>query len=165
MPLARLLAAALLLCSAPGFAQTSKKGTNLSGNLSIICIPSAATPSEPWRIVPNLPADLGSRPALLEHLRNGRMGSDSGRPVCRGSFTDFLTPAMGTTWLSATTGIPKVAVLNSQSDLACYAIRSYLVARDSKDSDSTHPAGYSTCLPSDRYRVKSAEIRTYSVDH
>ena len=25
------------------------------------------------------------------------------------------------------------------------AIRSYVVARDSKDSDSTHPVGYSTC--------------------
>ncbi len=46
-----------------------------------------------------------------------------------------------------------------EGDTTCYAIRSYVVARDAKDSDSTHPAGYSTCRPSDRYRVKSAEIR------
>jgi len=36
---------------------------------------------------------------------------------------------------------------------ACYAIRSYVVARDSKDSDATHLAGYSTCRPANRYRV------------
>ncbi len=45
------------------------------------------------------------------------------------------------------------------TDTTCFAIRSYVVARDSKDSDSTHPAGYSTCQPSNRYRVRSAEIR------
>ena len=45
------------------------------------------------------------------------------------------------------------------NDPTCYTIRSYVVARDSKDSDSTHPAGYSTCLPSDRYHVKTAEMR------
>lgn len=36
---------------------------------------------------------------------------------------------------------------------ACYAIRSYVVARDSKDSDATHLVGYSTCRPANRYRV------------
>lgn len=38
----------------------------------------------------------------------------------------------------------------------CYAIRSYVVARDSKDSDSVHPAGYSTCVPSNKVQLKSA---------
>ncbi len=41
----------------------------------------------------------------------------------------------------------------------CYTIRSYVVARDSKDSDSVHPAGYSTCQPASRYRLKSAVMR------
>lgn len=36
---------------------------------------------------------------------------------------------------------------------ACYTIRSYVVARDSKDSDATHLVGYSTCRPANRYRV------------
>ena len=36
---------------------------------------------------------------------------------------------------------------------ACYSIRSYVVARDSKDSDATHLVGYSTCRPANRYRV------------
>lgn len=36
---------------------------------------------------------------------------------------------------------------------ACYSIRSYVVARDSKGSDATHLVGYSTCRPANRYRV------------
>jgi len=36
---------------------------------------------------------------------------------------------------------------------ACYSIRSYVVARDNKDSDATHLVGYSTCRPANRYRV------------
>ena len=44
-------------------------------------------------------------------------------------------------------------------DTLCYTIRSYVVARDSKNSDSVHPVGYSTCQPAGRYRLKSAEIR------
>ena len=42
----------------------------------------------------------------------------------------------------------------------CLKIRSYVVARDSKDSDSTHPVRYSTCQPSTRYRLKTTEMRT-----
>lgn len=38
----------------------------------------------------------------------------------------------------------------------CYAIRSYVVARDSKDSESVHPVGYSTCVPSKKVQLKSA---------
>lgn len=44
-----------------------------------------------------------------------------------------------------------------EADAMCYTIRSYVVARDSKHSDSTHPVGYSTCQPASRYRLKTAE--------
>ena len=44
----------------------------------------------------------------------------------------------------------------------CYKIRSYVVARDSKDSDSVHPVGYSTCQPASRYRLKKTQIQTGS---
>ncbi len=36
----------------------------------------------------------------------------------------------------------------------CYAIRSYVVARDSKDSEATHPVAYSTCQPASRYQLR-----------
>ena len=42
-------------------------------------------------------------------------------------------------------------------DTVCYTIRSYVVARDRKDSDSVHPVGYSTCQPSNRYRLRTTE--------
>jgi hypothetical protein len=43
------------------------------------------------------------------------------------------------------------------ADTLCYSIRSYVVKRDSKHSDSVHPAGYSTCVPAARYRLKTAD--------
>lgn len=49
-------------------------------------------------------------------------------------------------------------------DTLCFTMRSYVVARDSKDSDSVHPAGYSTCLPASRYRLRTTEIRTLTPD-
>jgi hypothetical protein len=50
------------------------------------------------------------------------------------------------------------------SDATCYTIRTYVVARDSKDSDSTHPAGYSTCQPSAQYQLKTTVLRSGSQD-
>lgn len=41
--------------------------------------------------------------------------------------------------------------------ITCLAIRSYVVKRDSKDSDSVHLAGYTTCVPAARFRLKTAE--------
>ena len=42
------------------------------------------------------------------------------------------------------------------ADHYCLKIRSYLMARDGKNSDSTHQVGYSTCLPASRYRLRTA---------
>ena len=43
----------------------------------------------------------------------------------------------------------------AQSDV-CYSIRGYRVTRDDPASDSTRPAGYSTCQPATRFDVKDA---------
>jgi len=45
----------------------------------------------------------------------------------------------------------------ADADTICYTLRAYIVARDSKHSDSTHPVGYSTCHPASRYRLKTAD--------
>lgn len=47
-------------------------------------------------------------------------------------------------------------------DTLCYKMRSYVVARDRKDSDSVHPVGYSTCQPASRYRLRTTEMRIWS---
>lgn len=41
----------------------------------------------------------------------------------------------------------------SDGDGLCYTMRSYVVARDSKHSDATHPVSYSTCQKASRYRL------------
>ena len=43
-----------------------------------------------------------------------------------------------------------------QDEKMCYTIRTYRVARESPDSDSTRPAGYSTCQRSTRFQLKEA---------
>lgn len=43
-----------------------------------------------------------------------------------------------------------------QDKNTCYTIRAYRVARESPDSDSTRPAGYSTCQPATRFQLKDA---------
>jgi hypothetical protein len=46
-------------------------------------------------------------------------------------------------------------------DASCAYMRTYRVKRDSPDSDSTRPAGYTTCVPLAKFRVllKTAEPR------
>jgi hypothetical protein len=43
-------------------------------------------------------------------------------------------------------------------DNVCYTVRSYLVARESRDSDVTLPVGYRTCTPSSKFGVKRADL-------
>jgi hypothetical protein len=45
-------------------------------------------------------------------------------------------------------------------DVFCYTMRSYVVARDSKHSDSVHPVGYSTCQPASKYRLRTTQMTT-----
>jgi hypothetical protein len=42
-------------------------------------------------------------------------------------------------------------------DLTCYTIHSYLVKRQSRDSDVTEPVGHSTCQRASKYSVKTVE--------
>ena len=126
MPLGRFLLTAIFLCSLPALAQqqllTGKidKGQSAPDFRS----PTAATPSEPWRIIPKNDKDKG----IVVH-------------------SDDIGP----------NGIPVAAGGRLEAETLCYSIRAYVVARDSKHSDSTHPVGYSTCQRASRYRLKTAE--------
>ena len=44
---------------------------------------------------------------------------------------------------------------DSQPDTYCFKMRSYLMARDSRDSDSTRLVGYTTCHPAARIQLKT----------
>ena len=128
MPFGRLLLTALFLCSLPAFSQDQAL---ISGKISSnaqqspdLRTPPAATPSEPWKIIPQ---------------------SDKDKDLI------VITPEMDRKGIVVSPEGPLAA------DTTCYAIRSYVVKRDSKDSDSVHPVGYSTCLPATRYRLKTAD--------
>jgi hypothetical protein len=43
-----------------------------------------------------------------------------------------------------------------QDEKTCFTIRAYRVARESPDSDSTRPVGYSTCQSTTRFQLKEA---------
>lgn len=138
MTLARLLATALLFCSLALFAQEPLPGQLIApGNVRSTT--PAPTPSEPWRIIPDQPL-YGLEQNSPDSMRVDRFKADP----------DFnlLNPAPETMISSEA---------QRQSDTTCFAIRSYVMARDNKESDSTHPVRYSTCQPASQYHVKNAE--------
>jgi|SRR5215469_9998032 len=45
-------------------------------------------------------------------------------------------------------------------DFTCLKLRTYIVARDDKTSDVTHPVRKVNCTPARKFSVKSADIRT-----
>jgi hypothetical protein len=51
-----------------------------------------------------------------------------------------------------------------QDDALCLTMRTYKVARDDPQSDSTHRAGYSTCQPATRFQVHTAEERVFRAE-
>jgi hypothetical protein len=44
--------------------------------------------------------------------------------------------------------------IKEKRDSVCYTMRSYIVARENRDSDSTKLVGYSICQPSSKYELR-----------
>ncbi len=146
MTLASFLPAALLICSLSAFSQTQQtRPAQINRNFASSVATNTdaiAVSSEPWKIIPTRPSELG--PDSTDRFRADQYRLEQGK-VDFGNGHSRLGPKAD------------VLVSNLGADATCYAIRSYLVARDAKDSDSTHPVGYSTCQPASRYHLKSAE--------
>ena len=152
MTLIRLLLASLLLCSLSAFSQDQQIGTALvPGNdiSSYVANKDAAvTPSEPWKIIPNRPSAQSLDSA--DRIRVDQFRLDQGQVDLR---TGKSKPeAKARTLVMGLDG-------RLDDDATCYTMRSYVVARDSKDSDSTHLTGYSTCQRASKYRLKTTEQR------
>jgi len=151
MTATRLLAAALVLCSLPAFAQDHPRaGSPFGKGFYLFCPAPPATPEQPWRIIPSRPADLGLEQSPLSQIRTNeyRLVEREPDPHCY-----QYSPTMD-----------QHSQTQLYTDTICYAIRSYVVARDSKDSDSTHPVSYSTCEPAARYQLRTTEVRSRSAD-
>jgi hypothetical protein len=150
MTLIRLVLASLLLCSLSAFSQDQIINTaQMPGNeiSSYVANRDAAvTPSEPWKIIPNRSSDLSMDSA--DHIRVDQFRLDQGQVELR----------TGKSKLEAKTRTLIMGLDGRMDDDAtCYTMRSYVVARDSKNSDSTHPTGYSTCQPASKYRVRTTQ--------
>jgi hypothetical protein len=72
---ARLLAVTLILCSVSASAQESRWGAPISGNLASFhhlfffdFLGTAATALEPWRLIPEQPADASSARNPLDRI-------------------------------------------------------------------------------------------------
>ena len=150
MPVPRLLVIVLFASMSIASAQVQ----NQSGFLGSPVVNNDASKSEaqtqrePWQIIPDLKSgplfplstqsDAGSMPGhRLTHEEGFRFFMN--RPTSQSPLITLLPDGEYTT------------------DSICYSIRSYVVERDDKDSDSTHPVGSSTCQPANRYRVKKAQ--------
>ena len=175
MTLARLLPATLVLCSLPVFAQDQQSRIARASTLpcresSVTGCPvvgsllndrpsfpdrnwaTAATLEEPWKIVSNQPTDDTTAKDPINRLQIDKFKVFRSKTETR---TLLVGPeADAGLFLTGMEGL----------DGTCYAIRSYVVARDSKDSDSTHPVSYSKCQPAKRYRLRTTDMRSGPVD-
>jgi hypothetical protein len=136
MLISRLLSSSLLLavCSAPVAAQSSPENNSVGVQATE---PGGLDSAESNNLLstpnPKAELDLGSTPDRIH------VGEYSPR------LNQFSLPHV---FLLGPDGQP-------EGDTLCYAMRSYKVARDGPQSDSTHAAGYSTCQPAARFHVHS----------
>jgi hypothetical protein len=144
MTSSRFLLPIALICSSLAFAQANQESISRSDHAATPTDSQSATVvPEPWKILSdnatdaNVPQDPEAR---LEASADGKLNLHSElflppHNVLRG----FVIPPFAT------------------ADNTCFAIRSYVVARDSKNSDSTHPVGYTSCVPAAKYRIRKVD--------
>ncbi len=118
--------------------------------------PFVQSPSSSQNLIPN------------RDPRNRRKGADGRCASFEGS--DSNSPVLTTGVLSSQelgqlaertrSGAEIEQLMNGNT---CYFIRSYLMARDSKDSDSTHLVGTSTCQPARQYGLKTTEAQPHAL--
>ena len=154
MTLIRLLLASLLLCSLSAFPQDQiiqMPGNDISSYVANR--DAAVTPSEPWKIMPNRSSEQSLD--STDHLRIDQFRVDQGQ-------VDLGTGKSKPEAKTRTLALGLDGRLDD--DETCYTMRSYVVARDSKDSDSTHLTGYSTCQRATKYRLKTTEQRPVQLE-
>jgi hypothetical protein len=154
MTLTRFFASALVVCSALAFAQTKTDSLAVS-DPAAASKPATTASSEPWKFIPNQLADANSGKDPLNRLQIDQ-------------YKVFRSDTNTRTLLVSPEADAGMILSGLSGELdgvtTCLKIRSYVVARDSKDSDSTHPVSYSTCQPAKRYSLRTTEMRSGSLD-
>jgi hypothetical protein len=165
MPLARLIALALVVCSPFALSQTAEEHPSSllssSSDQAMQFLASLGTvtpaPPEPWRLIPEQPR-TNSGVSPLKALSNDQSNAleQQVKAMLASAESDRQSRTFHVTLPDGK--IVSFSVPPGESaGPTCFSIRSYQVARDSKDSDATHEVGESTCLPSQRYGVHTAD--------
>ena len=143
----RLLVPALLLCPAFLFAQENLQKTYPVDNQQLLA-------SSSQTLIPAPQIDpLGLRKSGIPQNPLARLESslppqfETDQNKNAKTLLD-LTPELG----------PGSVIYPEQlaGGATCYAIRSYVVARDRKNSDSVHPVSSSTCVSANKVQLKNA---------
>jgi hypothetical protein len=147
MPLAHLLAVVMVvsLCVRPLLAQSQRNDN--SGEVPSQAIAPNLSSSNPatdlFRLDPSLRVWFGSQSSAEADTVPGNHADDYAQsqsqdlPRIRERGNRFTTE------------------MQPPFDATCYAIRSYIVVRDSPHSDTTHRDGSTTCVPAARIRMYS----------
>jgi hypothetical protein len=144
MFISRLLVLSLLISSCVAAAAAQKPSDNIPG--SFYSQPPGPLPQHEQvnlRLIPiQRPIDVDRLYSPYAKRKAARAGEDD----------------WSIKWLSPSD--KRVLVTNADpNDATCYSMRSYRVTRDDPESDSTRPAGYSTCQPATKFQVKEANDR------
>lgn len=155
MPLGRLLML-FAAFAAPALAQMANQSNSLSNQTANHDANNLVAPAtkEPWRIIPEQSPDLSS--PLDPQNQAGNKSSHKITPD-EGYRLFTMKPNSQQPAVSLLQKGERASNGDDGADSFCLSIRSYLVARDAPDSDSTHLVGSSTCQPANRYRLKTAE--------
>jgi hypothetical protein len=161
MPVARLVAAALVLCSSLAFSQTVPSHPDFDAavkpdsNLLAQLLPGMHTPdtmfAEPWQIMRAQQAESNtpSQKTLNDQAKANAMAEQAARLLASIPYDpNSQRPRFKFS--------PDGKLLGWGVDESCFSIRSFQVERDSKDSDATHLVRSSTCQPASRFGVKTA---------
>jgi hypothetical protein len=147
MPLARLLAVVMLVSWCAGQLCAQSQGNDISGVAPSPATASNVSSSNPaadlFQLNPALQAWFTTQSGVETNVAGGNHADDYAHPSARGLIRIPVDlNKLTTEW-------------QSPFDATCYAIRSYLVVRDSPHSDVTQRDGSTTCVPAARVRMYS----------
>jgi len=146
MPLARLFAVVMLvsLCAGQLLAQSQRSdNSGVAPQAAASNVSSSNAAADLFQFDPNLQAWFAGQSGLEMNAVDGNRADDYAHPSAK----DVSRIRIGLNKFTTEMQPP--------FDATCYAIRSYLVVRDSPHSDVTHRDGSTTCVPAARVRMYS----------
>jgi hypothetical protein len=146
----------IVLCASAVFAQDQAANSDPTPAIAAQITLARSTTPEPWRVVPKA-AEEPSQPSAQAGDQNLLNVVDSNAQVFGFTTNSRASRALSSQELEqlAKQARSDAEVGQLMNGRVCYSIRSYLMARDSKDSDSTHLVGTSICQPAQKYALKT----------